>query len=94
MIEVGNSIEIKGSITATSTTGFTVTMSEAYVDSQWRAFTGTKTMDIATSDYGTLLTPQELSLCKLLADTNKTSSSLTLDQQVVAQSIIAKLTTV
>jgi hypothetical protein len=94
MIEVGNSIEIKGEITATSTTGFTVTMSEAYIDSQWRAFTGTKTIDIATSDYGTSLTPQELALCKLLAEANKTSSTLTLDQQVIAQSIIAKLPTV
>jgi len=94
MIEVGNSVEIKGAVATTGAGTLTVSMKEIFLDGQWRQFGTPKSLNILTTDYTTSLTDQELELCKLLAINNKTNSSLTPDQQVIANSIIAKLTKV
>jgi len=91
MITVNDSVEIKGTVTTTGTDSLTVTLNEVYLDSQWRKFSPVKTLTIATSDYDTELTPQELALVKKLSVAKGSAVSLTPDEQVIAASITAKL---
>jgi hypothetical protein len=91
MISVNDTVNVNGTITAVGTDSITVSLEEIYLDSQWRKFGTAKALAVATSDYNTDLTDQELALVKVLAEANKTSTSLTEDQRVLAASIIAKL---
>ncbi len=91
MISVNDFVTLSGTVATTATGTFTVNIEEAYIDGQWRHFNPVKTMNIATVDYDTSLTAQELALVRLLALNNKASTTLTPDQQVIAASIVAKL---
>lgn len=94
MAKVGDNIEISGKVNATTTGEFTVAINEIYVDEQWRKFNPVKEIVVKDTDYDTSLTPQELKLVQSLAEKNKESSVLTDDEQVLAKSIVAKLSVV
>ena len=91
LIAVNNTIEISGTVTAVGTDNITLSLTEIYLDSQWRKFSPAKSLTVLTTDYDTNLTPQELKLVDKLAAAAQTSSSLTEDEKVIAASIAAKL---
>jgi hypothetical protein len=90
-ITAGDTVNVNGTVTEVVTDSVTVSLEEIYLDSQWRKFETAKSLTVATSDYNTDLTDQELALVKVLAEANKTSTALSEDQRVLAASIIAKL---
>ena len=93
MIAVGDSIEMKGTITTVGTDTFDVSITEIYVNEGWRSFDPTKVYSIATADYTEDFSTSELAVIKALTNNNKAASVYTPDELVAINSILKKLTT-
>jgi hypothetical protein len=92
MINVGDTVELKGVVKTTGTGTFDVEITEINVEGKLQKFQPVKNMSIATADYlATDLTASELALVKKLATANKANAQLTEDERFAANSIAVKL---
>lgn len=91
MIDVNSEVKLNGYVSEVSTGTFKISISEFFVDGEWRQFTEERVLDVSGSDYNNHLTTAELKFLLDAARKVSSTSNLTLCDRAVVDSILKKL---